>query len=380
MRVSASAALLASLVLLMACGGGGLGPSKPATGTISVRLGSDSLPGYSNVVVGVEKVEASTDGSNWALLGNVQKTLDLVALQNGNSATLLAATTVNPTTFTQFRITWATVNYQSAISVPAYTIATGGAQQVLTMPTTSTVSGPITVGSNGAVIAQIMLSGQQALQSRTGLSPTFLTQGTAYDLAASARITGRLQDGASPLVGAEVFAETVDGLGLATLQRRTFSDGTGTYVLEGLPLGLIYHVVSQPAGATSSYSAKATTPVVTTTATLLYTADLAFSSPGTPGALNLTITPASTASQGTWGELRQTVATGASGSQFLIIRSQTAITLASYDQVAFTGLAPGFYGITAQRSAAGAAPVMKTGTQVLVGAGGLPTVASLSFP
>jgi len=379
MRIPAYAVLVVSLALVLGCGGGSSDRPAPATGTLTLRLGSDSLPGYSSVVVGVEKVEASTDGSNWTTLGNVQKTVDLVALQNGNSASLLAATTVTPTTFTQFRITWAKVNYQSAISVPAYTIATGGAQQVLTMPATSSVSGPVTVGANGAVVAQIMLSGLQAVQTRAGLGATFLAQGTAYDLAASALVTGRLLDGTSPLVGAEVFAETVDGLGVATLQRRAFTDGTGTYVLEGLPLGFVYEVVSQPAGASSSYPATAATPVNATKATT-YTANLAFSSPVTPGSLTLTLTPASTATQGTWGELRQTVATGTSGSQILIVRSQTAATLAASDQVLFQGLTPGFYGVTAQRSDAGAAPVMRTGTQVLVSAGGLPSAASLSFP
>ena len=379
MRIPAYAVLVASLTLVLGCGGGSTDRPAPATGTISLRLGSDSLPGYSSVVVGVEKVEASTDGSNWTLLGNVKKTVDLVALQNGNSASILAATTVNPTTFAQFRITWATVNYQSTISVPAYAIATGGAQQVLTMPATSTLNGPITVGSNGAVVAQVMLSGLQAVQTRATLGATFLAQGAVYDLAATARITGKLLDGTSPLVGAEVFAETVDALGVATLQRRAFTDATGTYVLEGLPLGYVYFVVSQPAGSTSAYPATATTPVNATTATTNI-ANLAFSTPVTPGALTLTLTPASTLTQGTWGELRQAVTTGTAGSAILIVRSQTAATLAASDQVLFQGLTPGFYGVTAQRSAAGAVPVMKTGTQVLVSAGGPPSSATLSYP
>ena len=379
MRIPTCAVLLVSLALVLGCGGGSTDRPAPATGTLTLRLGTDSLPGYSSVVVGVEKVEASTDGSNWTTLGNVKKTVDLVALQNGNAASLLAATTVNPTTFSQFRITWATVNYQSTISVPAYIIATGGAQQVLIMPTTSTVSGPVTVGSNGAVVAQIMLSGLQAVQTRAGFGATFLAQGAAYDLAASARITGKVLDGTSPLVGAEVFAETVDALGVATLQRRSFTDATGTYALEGLPLGYVYFVVSQPAGVTSAYPATSTTPVNATTATT-YTANLAASSPATPGSLNLTLTPASTVTQGSWGELRQAVTTGTSGSQILIVRSLTAATLAANDQVLFQGLTPGFYGVTAQRSAAGAVPVMKTGTQVLVSAGGSPSSATLSYP
>jgi hypothetical protein len=376
MRQITTAVLVALLGLLLACGGGGsIRPTAP-TGTLTLLLGSDSLPGYSQVMVGVEKVEATADGSSWTLLGSPKKTVNLVTLQNGNGASLLAAT-VNSTTFTQFRITWATVNYQSAISVAAYTIATGGAQQILTMPTTSTLSGPITVGPNGAVVAQIMLSGQQAVQTRAGLGATFLAQGAAYDLAASARITGRLLDGTSPLVGAEVFGETLDALGVATLQRRAITDATGRYVLEGLPLNTNYVVVAQPVGASYSYPAGGTSVVVSSAA--LYTADLAFSSPVAAGSLTLTLTPASTLSQGSWGELRQPVAIGTIVPPTLIVRSQTAVTLAANDQVVFQGLTPGFYGVTAQRSLAGAAPVMKLGTQVLVNVGA-PATSQLAFP
>ncbi|GLH74922.1 hypothetical protein GETHLI_34240 [Geothrix limicola] len=381
MRVSLFPMALLGLGLALACGGGGSSSQPAPTGKLTIRLGSDSFPGYSQAVVSVEKVEGSTDGSNWMTLGNVKKTYDLMVLQNGHSTVILPATTVSPATYTQFRITWATDNYTSPISKPAYVWPTGAAVgQPLAMPTTTLVNGPVTVAANGDVTAQIMLSGLQPVQFRAGSTAyTFQAVGRALDLAASASITGQVADGSTPLAGAEVFAETVDGVGFATLQRRAFADASGTFVLEGLPTGSLYYVVSQPAASSSTcYGAKASAAVNATSAAA-YPTSLAFSAPQTPGSLTLTITPASLATQSTWGELRQTLATGASGSQTLIVRAQAADSGLTQDQAGFLNLAPGTYGVAAQRSTSLAAPVLKAGSQVPVSAGALATT-TLSYP
>ncbi|HEY3401484.1 MAG TPA: DUF4382 domain-containing protein [Geothrix sp.] len=372
---------LLCLGLTLACGSSS-SPSIP-TGTLTLRLGSDSFPGYSQAMVSLEKLEASPDGATWIPLGNVKATFDLMALQSGHSALILPATRVDAGSYAQFRLTWATVSYQAPVigqppAPPAYVIPTGGSGLILSMPVTTVVSGPITVAASGTTTAQIMLNGQHAVQVRTGPTFTFQPTGRAYDLAASASITGHLGDGATSLVGVEAFAETVDGLGTATLQRRAYTDASGNYVLECLPTGSLYFVAAQPASLTNAYAAAAAAPVNATAATA-YTANLAFSAPQVPGSLTLTITPASTATQGTWGELRQSLATGGTGSQFLIVRSQTVASSAASDQVTFLGLAPSIYGLTAQRSTSGAAPAVKIGAQVSVSAGATATTA-LSFP
>jgi hypothetical protein len=379
MHVRPILAALVSLGLTLACGGGASSRSTPApAGNLAIRLGSDSFPGYTQAVVSLEKVEATSDGANWVLLGNVKTTVDLMALQNGHSAVILPATSVRAATYTQFRLTWATVNYQSAINQPAYVVPGGGVGQLLAMPTTTVVQGPVSVQAGGNVTAQIMFSGQQAVQSRATGTYTFQSTGRVFDLAASATLAGHAADGATPLAGVEVFAETVDGTGLATVQRRAFTDGSGNFTLEGLPTGVLYFVAAQPAGASSSYAAVASTPVDATAATT-YTANLAFSTPQTPGSLTLTITPASTSTQGTWGELRQALPTGTVGSQILIVRSQTVATGLTQDQAGFLGLAPGIYGVTTQRSTSGGTPVAGAGTQVQVSAGGTAT-ATVAYP
>ena len=378
--------MLAPFLLLaatLACGGGGSTSWGGApSGTLTVRFGTDSFPGYDQAVVSLEKLEGTTDGSNWIPLGNLQATYDLMTLQNGNSVKILPATSVPAGTYSQFRITWATKNYQSLINLPAYVVPSGGSGQPLTMPITTVISGPMTVPTGGSAIAQIMLSGQQAVQARAGTSPfTFQATGQVYDTTKVLTVTGHVSDGATSLPGVEVYAETLDGTGLATIQRRAFSDASGNYTLEGLPTGssTAYYVVGQPAGLSSAYGAVASAPLSATSATIL-TANLAFSGPTAPGALTLTITPPSTSTQGTWGELRRTIATGASGFAILIVCSQTATTGASQDQVYFTGLAPFSYGVAAQRSASGGVPVMKSGSFVTVSAGSTTTPPTLSYP
>jgi Domain of unknown function (DUF4382) len=391
MRIRLISVSLLCLGWMLACGGGG-GGSQPAppTGSLTLRFGSDSFPiptPYDQVFVSLEKVDGSPDGTNWVALGNVQATYNLLVLQNGNSAVIVPAAKVTPGTYKQFRITWAIGTYPSSALSPGYlSQSTTFATQTLSMPTTTIVSGLITVPANGSTTAQIMLSGQQAVQFRAAAQTsgyTFQATGSVYDLSSSATITGHLEFGTTPLAGAEVFAETLDGTLLASIQRRAFTDATGKYILEGLPIGsgVTYFVASQPVIASGAYpAAAAALPVIASTATT-YTADLAVNAASqSPGSLTLTITPASTASQGTWGELRQSLSTGGGNSQILIVRSQSVATGQAQDQTGIFGLIPGAsYGLTVQRSTAGATPVMKTGTAFSVGAGGFAT-QTLSYP
>ncbi len=379
--------MLAPLLLLaatLACGGGGSTSwGGASTGTLTVRFGTDSFPGYDQAVVSLEKLEGTTNGTSWTTLGTVRATYDLMNLQNGNSVKILPATSVPAGAYSQFRITWAMINYSDQSRQAAYVVLPGVTTGLLmSMPTTTVIPASVNVSSGGSATAQIMLSGQQAIQQRAG-TPTYTFQATgqAYDLSQVASIAGKLTDGTTPLVGAEVYAETVDGLQVATIQRRAFTDATGSYLLECLPAGAstAYFVVSQPASTLSAYAAEASSPISVAAATTA-TANLAFSGAQQSGALTLTINPPSLPTVATWGELRQNLAAGPGLLENLIVRSQSAVTSASQDQVYFTGLAPSFYGVTAQRSTAGAVPVTKAyGSQVQVSSGAIAS-ANLSYP
>lgn len=381
----ASGPLLA-LGLLFSCGGSGLGgPKAPAAGTLSLTLGADSIPGFSQVVVSVEKVEWTADGTNWKPLGAVKASYDLAALQNGKGAAgvLLSSVSLSPVTIRQFRITWATSHYPVDSHVAAYAVPTGGTDLPLTMPLTTEVTGPVVVPSNGVVQAQIMLSGEQAVQGRVSTSQplSFQATGQAFDLAATARVTGHLGLGAANLAGVEVYAETISGT-VASVQRRSVTDANGNYALEALPVGSLYYVVAQPTIGATAYKAKASAAINADKA-MGYTADLVFDTPLATGTLALAITPASMAKEGTWVELRQTLPTGPDFQTF-IVRSLTVNSGSTQDQVSFPGLAtssitPSTYNVRILRSVAGAAPVVKDGAvqQVMAGA---TTNYSLTYP
>jgi hypothetical protein len=372
--------ILSTLLLgvVLGCSGG----SRPAapSGTLTVRLGSDSLPGYGQVVVSVDKLEGNLDGIGWVTVGAVNATYDLQTLQNGGSVVLVAGARVGAGSYSQFRLTWAASNYKDNTKLPAYVMPVSGAGLAMQMPTSTVVAGPVVVPANGSASAQLMLSGQQAVQVHAGAAAPaqFQATGSAYDATAIARITGHLADGSLPLAGVEVFAETVDGNLLASIQRRALSDAAGNYVLEALPAGAVYYVAAQPAGVTSAYGALTSAPV-NAAAPVSYGADLAFSSPASPGSLNVVITPASAIGVGTWVELRQILLTGPGVGQNLIVRSGIAATGASQDSVSFQGLAAGSYGLKVQRSTAGGPPVAKVGGSPMVTAGAS-TAVTISLP
>ena len=407
-------ALVPVLALGLWSGCGGKKAAAPATpGTLNITLGSDSIPGYTNVVVSVNKLEWSPDGSHWgtlstldspgsagtpAILGNADKTFDLEALENGNggSAAMMPAVTLEPATIQNFRITWSNVNYASASHSASYVNYPGPSSLLsgaLTMPVQSVtvVSANIPLASNATVHAQIMLAGNQAVQSRAGGTTfSFQPTGTAYDLATTATITGNLSDGSTGLAGVEVYAEALDGNFKPSIVRRSITDASGNYVLDALPVALAaattstaYYVVTQPSVSGIVYPAQASAPITVSTATG-YTANMTFTPPIVAAcSMQVTVSPASLATEGTWVELQQPLATG-SGSQTFIVRSLTVDSYGTQsDTVTFSDLAPTIvgYGVVAYRSLSGATPTAVISTApVPVSAAVSPATCSLTYP
>jgi hypothetical protein len=414
MRLSLIAACLGTLGLTVACGGGGGSTAAvaPPTGTLTLRLGSDSFQGFQHAIVSIQSVDYSLDGGNsWTTMGAVQQTLDLVGasafadsgattpmakgLQGGNNIALFSAFTIKPGTTLTFRINWATTNFSNSTRLPAFVENLAGQDTLLATPASTLVAGTVSVAA-GANVAEIMLNGEQAIQYHGSY---FAFQGTAQamNLANSATITGTLTAGGNPIAGAEVFAETVDSQDNASIQRRAFTDASGNYVLDVLPIGGTDYVVSQPTANSISYAAVASASLALPAAQTYPGINLAFTSQPGAGIVNLSLTPASlnpvsiasvntatiysvaTPFDGTWGELRQTLATGPTFN-YLIVRSQTVAT-GSQDTVSFTGVAATAqpYGITAERSLAGALPTEAYYTSQLTVQPGVTSSPSLGF-
>ena len=387
MKIHRNLGPILALGLMVGCHGGGSSAPPPVPGTLKLILGTDSLVGYANVVVGVEKVEWSADGSHFNALGIVQKTFDLVPMQNGQGPTLgvlLPAVSINPVTITKFRITWATANYNTGdagLLPAAYVRIDAKNSGRLSMPLTTTVSGTVAVTSSNTTQAEIMLSGQQALQARGGLGAqpySFQPTGAVYDLASAANITGVLTSGTPPLPlgNVEVYAETGSGL-TASIVRRSFSDPkTGAFTLDALPTGQLYFVVAQPgaslvplAGAPAvAYKALASLAVNATSAINYPIATMSFVSPISVASLAYAITPPSAGTECTWAEVRDSLGIGdplSPNPLTLIVRSLGVASFPTQDTVAFAGIgtnsraAGPFYQVRILRSVAGATPITK---------------------
>jgi hypothetical protein len=301
-----------------------------------------------------------------------------MALQGGASQ-VLTTSTVGAGTYAQFRVTWGTTNFASAIQLPAYVLPTGGKGQPLTMPAASVFFGAVTVASGGSSQVQLMVNGNQAVLTTPAYPYIFNATGTASDLSACGSISGSLTGWTTALEGTEVYAETVSGVGLATIQRRALVNTQGGYALEGLPIDTSYLVVTQPTSGVTACPAVAAGPVTLVSAVNYPAAALAVGTPVPAGSVELAITPPSSSNQGTWGELRLGVATGSAGTQTLIVRSQAAITGPTQDQVVFQGVAPGFYGPTVERSTSGGPPALAAGNFTALVAGSNGTIF-LTYP
>lgn len=362
------------LSTLLACGGGA--GSTPSTGTLTLKLGSDSHANYASAYVSIEKVEyKSTDSSSWSTLATINASYDLMALQNGHEVTLTADSTLKTGSY-NVRITWGTDhNYTYPVLSPGTLLLAGKSSLLedgleMSLPTRTTATGSLTVTKDTATIGEIFIQGDQLAQKHSSLSTPYTFQATAelLDLSTHARILGQVTDaGGTGIAGAEVLAETLDGSLTATVKRRAVTDASGNFVLAGLAMGEDYYLATQPSGSALGYSATSTSPVTASAATD-YSAALICASTATPGTLGVTISPASTTTQGTWVELRQTLATGAAF-RTLVVRSQIVDTGSSTDTTSLTGLYPGSYGVTLKRSTSGGSPVATISSEKSVTAG-----------
>jgi hypothetical protein len=151
----------------------------------------------------------------------------------------------------------------------------------------------------------------------------------------------------APLAGAVVTAQTVSG-GVPTVVRSTTTDASGHYVLDLLPRGGTYHVVSQPVSfdaggsAVASYEPKASAGIPITVAAPVQTYDALFTVATATGALSGSVTPVAVIPQ--VDELDALLPFDVGGiPQPFVVRSVTATVSAgaeSYDMAALPTATP----------------------------------------
>lgn len=357
MTIRILAAVSLPLLLLAGCGGGS-SSSGPSNGSVSLSLGADSTLDWSQIVMGVEEIDASTDGSHWSAVATPRRTFDLLKLEGGSPITLASQAQLAPGTY-RFRIVWATTNYDNGVFLPAYAYPAGSATGIpLTMPSSTILPGSVSVGAGQAVNLLAMLDSASSVQSFQGASTQVFFQPSPglFDTTCCTFSGSLVDGGGQPLSGAEVFAEIIDGTGTPHLMRRALTRADGTFLLDGLPASLSgvqasYYFVAMPvAGSGSSYPAVAAGPVLATPGGQISAPQMvAAASSLTTGELDASFTPETPSGQGTFADLRQSVNVGSS-SPFLIVRANAVGTVVSTgDSYAFRDLPPGSYGVNALR-------------------------------
>lgn len=384
------------LATLLACSGSGSGSgstSQSPHGNLTLLVGSDSNPDFSQIVVGMDKVELSADGTNWSPLTTTGLTFDLEALQGGNEITVAPIASLPPGNY-QIRVTWATKNYQSQIQVPAYVVYPGNAGTPLALPVTSAVQGSVAVTNGGNATAILMLDAGNSVQPLVGSSSTafqFLPAPVLFDTATAGAIHGTVSASGSGLGDQEVFAEVVDGAGRPSILRRATTDANGNFELDALPVSsggipLSYFLVCMPYdGASTAYPALGLSVGTLSGGALLSGQNLSFNPADAtgPGNLALTVQPHSAPGDLTLGDLRQTVSLG-NFAQYLIVRSDVMGVGSSQDGYTFAGLpssgANGLYGANVTRYlAAGGVQTKAAPSGVAVNPGATTTV-NLTIP
>jgi hypothetical protein len=329
-----------AMALVLACGGSG----SSGMPTINVKLVDGPITGYQEINLDIQKVEIAGEGG-WITLGEPRQTFDLLGLTGGVSATLVNGKTIPAGSYTQMRLVLGSGN---TIKLADGTVAP------LTVP--SGMQSGIKLLANFDVqpgttrdVAIDFVAAHSVQVVQTGASAKYLLRPTIHvvtNFLATGSISGTFVDGTgAPLAGAEVTAQVLDGTGAPAVVRETLTSSNGSYLLDLLPAGGTYYVVSQPVLGGLSYAAQASGAFSIGSASPTFVHDATFALVPATGTVTGTITLAAT---GDDVDLLQTLAPGGSGSATFVVRS-TVPVVATSETYGFSLVPPGSYVVRATR-------------------------------
>jgi hypothetical protein len=342
---------LVATAFLVGCGGSGgssASSNPPAgDGAMTVHLVDAPTVDYQAINVDIARVDIGGD-SGWLTLAMPNQVYDLLQLTDGLSETLANGATLPVGHFSQLRLILGPDNTVTLAdgSTPSLTVPSG-------MQTGIKMNIDIYVAANEAADVWIDFDASRSIQlHQAGASQKYILRPVirAFAQGQTGTITGTLTDGAgAPLAGVTVYAETVDGSGHPSIARGTFTDMTGAYTLDLLPLGSSYYVVSAPivsGASTADYIPKSSAAIALSTTVQNATADLAFAPASGAGFISGTLTVTANTSQSDVVNLLQPLG---AGGQLLIVANAVAV-VASAETYGFASVATGSYSAQAVRS------------------------------
>jgi hypothetical protein len=221
---------------------------------------------------------------------------------------------------------------------------------------------------------------------RAGSSEQYLLRPVirAFDKLETGALTGVLTDAVThaPLIGVTVTAQTLDEAGTPSIVRSVNSGADGRYVLDLLPVGGTYYVVSQPLAGETAYLARASAPIAITDAASTPTFDAEFAPTSEVGVLIGNVTPTATEADGDTVSVQQTLDAGGAPHTF-VVRSTAGVVADAAETYAFEGLPAGSYSVLVMRRSldAGGTETVATSAAVSVMiAGGATVTADLTVP
>jgi hypothetical protein len=350
MRTLTAAGLSLGLLGMLGCGGSGHGSSS-SPATISVTLTDGPTTAYKSIFLSIISVEISKDGSAWTTLATLDGTpVDLLTLTGGIGKSLAKGVTLDPGVYGQIRLklgsTGNTLVLADGSSV-ALTIPSGtqtGLKLVGNFNVQNGTTADVWIDFDGAHSIQVVGAGNSG---KYMLRPVVF----AFEKAVTGSVSGTLTDAAdgSALAAVPVYAETLDGSGNPSIQRSAVTDAAGHYVLDLLPVGGSFYVVSAPAPGAKVYGPMASAAVAITTAAPVATFNAAFTASASNGTVNGTVTPLAGADQSDSIYLLGSVAAGSGPAQTFILRTEVA-AVATTETFDLGALPAGSYNVTGKRT------------------------------
>ncbi|MBP1628801.1 MAG: hypothetical protein H6Q00_3276 [Holophagaceae bacterium] len=337
---------LIPLALLMS----GCSGSSGGGGGVNVKLVDAPTRDYQEINVHILAVDIHTS-SGWVTLGSPDLTVNLLSLTGGLTQTLVSGASLPEGQYEQMRLLLGTGNTVrlsdgslQELKVPS------GLQTGIKLPLSFTVAAGTTkdifIDFDGAHSVQV---------THAGGSGQYLLRPTvrAYDQVVTGSISGTLTDSgsAAALGGATVLAETLDG-GVPTLVRSTLTDTAGAYVLDLLPVGATYYVVSMPrvGSPVQAYDPLASGGMALSPSSPLFTYSAAFTASSAVGAIAGGITPVVASDQSDIVWLRRLLAVPSASTQLFIVDSAMATVDSSSESYGFTSLPLGDYSLLGVRT------------------------------